>query len=796
MRNLKKILALALALVMAMSLMTVANAANFSDSADISYKEAVDVMVGIGVIDGMDDGSFDPNGTLTREQAAKLIATMMLGENAEKLGTTKSSFTDVAATRWSAPYIEYCVSSGFIAGMGDGTFNPTGKLTGYAFAKLLLCALGYDAARENYTGDGWTIEVAKDAAVAGIAVDGVAMSAELTREEAAQMAFQTLEATTVEYATAGSTVITPDGTQVITGGSTASKVEVSDKKAGYYGEADGYVQFCETYFADLKKNSGASDEFDRPGYDWTYDGQKIAFTSEDPLATFTTETKESAVKSAIKSVYDGSTKVSVYTDGKNTGDATTYKNSADLTGNGVTVQVFSKEDSDGKDVPDCIVVINEHVGKITRVGTNDDDERYVRVAGTDYVTEGFERGDYVVYTMGEDDDGSVIMSMTAAKSVEGEVTAEADDYIRIDGTKYEFNKEYTNKLKAGDDCLVYLDTQGNILSVGDATSDPEDYAYVKAIESNLGDYRAKLVLADGQTVTVDVDDEDGDGNALKVNDGEYVSYTVDDGVYTLTKMEATTDYVALAGGAKIEKGSAKIVGKGGGTVATANGDTVYVDIKNDKVYTGYRNVSTMETVAGAVFEEDGVATVVFITANDLTGNSDSTKFFVADEGDYESFKQDKTTYYKHIVYIDGEETELTVNAAVHSTITTDGAGLYTVKATNNDDYVTSLDGSAVKLSAMQTYKATVASGETLIVGAVASNKFTRTNSYTYDENTLFIKVELDGSDVDRVYEADADDITTFDTSADEDENASASYVYVLVDADDDDELATVVYIID
>ena len=65
MRNLKKILALALALVMAMSLMTVANAANFSDSADISYKEAVDVMVGIGVIDGMDDGSFEERAHLS-----------------------------------------------------------------------------------------------------------------------------------------------------------------------------------------------------------------------------------------------------------------------------------------------------------------------------------------------------------------------------------------------------------------------------------------------------------------------------------------------------------------------------------------------------------------------------------------------------------------------------------------------------------------------------------------------------------------------------------------------------------
>ena len=214
MRNLKKILAMVLALVMAMSLMTVANAADFSDDADISYKEAVDVMVGIGVIDGMDDGSFDPNGILTREQAAKLICTMLLGDGADKLGTSKSSFTDVAATRWSSPYIEYCVENGIIAGNGDGTFNPTGKLTGHAFAKLLLCALGYDATTENYVGSSWTVNVASAAIQNGINIDDVPLNAELTREQAAQMAFNTLTAVLVDYK-GGTNVSTGDTSVVV-----------------------------------------------------------------------------------------------------------------------------------------------------------------------------------------------------------------------------------------------------------------------------------------------------------------------------------------------------------------------------------------------------------------------------------------------------------------------------------------------------------------------------------------------------------------------------------------------------
>ena len=51
----------------------------------------------------------------------------------------------MAANRWSAGYIGYCVQQGILAGTGNGNFDPEGELTGLAFAKMMLVALGYDA---------------------------------------------------------------------------------------------------------------------------------------------------------------------------------------------------------------------------------------------------------------------------------------------------------------------------------------------------------------------------------------------------------------------------------------------------------------------------------------------------------------------------------------------------------------------------------------------------------------------------------------------------------------------------
>ena len=143
----KKFLSLVLALVMTMSLVTVsAGAKDFTDDSEITYKEAVDVISALGVVDGYSDGDFRPDDVLTRGAAAKIICNLILGPTtASALSAGTAPFKDVPVTNTFAGYITYCSQQGIISGYADGTFRPTGTLSGNAFMKMLLGALGYDS---------------------------------------------------------------------------------------------------------------------------------------------------------------------------------------------------------------------------------------------------------------------------------------------------------------------------------------------------------------------------------------------------------------------------------------------------------------------------------------------------------------------------------------------------------------------------------------------------------------------------------------------------------------------------
>jgi len=97
MRNLKKILALAL--VFAMTFAFTASAASFTDQAEIgaNYVDDVNMLVELGVIAGYPDGSFGPQKNITRAEFSKMAYTLKYGSDADGnlFAAQASVFTDV-----------------------------------------------------------------------------------------------------------------------------------------------------------------------------------------------------------------------------------------------------------------------------------------------------------------------------------------------------------------------------------------------------------------------------------------------------------------------------------------------------------------------------------------------------------------------------------------------------------------------------------------------------------------------------------------------------------------------------
>ena len=301
----KKFLSLVLALVMTMSLVTVsAGAKDFTDASKINYDEAVTVMSAAKVIDGYAEGDFRPTNTLTRGAAAKIICNLILGPTtASALVADAAPYKDVPTNSTFAGYIAYCQKEGIISGYADGTFKPGNTLTGYAFMKMLLGALGYNAGTEGYTGPNWSINVAKRAINAGLN-DGLKTSFNgvkaVTREEACLYAFNTLKATMVEYDNRivvgeGSTAVAVSGVRKDL---TWNKGTLNDGKI----KKDGYVQFGEQYFEKLVRTDD-TDDFGRPTNNWTYDKKDIGnYVNTDLLtASYTAKVKGGDVYSDIGS---------------------------------------------------------------------------------------------------------------------------------------------------------------------------------------------------------------------------------------------------------------------------------------------------------------------------------------------------------------------------------------------------------------------------------------------------------------------------------------------------------------
>lgn len=298
----KKLLALVLALVMVMGLATIGTnaATEYSDKADINFEEAVQVMSSIGVLEGA-DGKFRPAAELKRSEAAKIVAYLYYNNKTAAGLTGVGKFSDVPANHWAAGYVDTLANSGIISGTSATTYNPDGDLKAIDFAKMLLVCIGFDAKLEGLVGADYQINTSKLATQAGLFNGLKSLKANdiLTREQAAQMAFNAIKAATVEYTNKGGE-ISLNGATVSLGASTyqyvtttlAKEQRIDDRKLTNTGtnQNGGYtVEFGERQYPDLRLVK-TTDAFGRPANEWTNGKETIGkyVDKENLLGSFTT----------------------------------------------------------------------------------------------------------------------------------------------------------------------------------------------------------------------------------------------------------------------------------------------------------------------------------------------------------------------------------------------------------------------------------------------------------------------------------------------------------------------------
>ena len=640
----KKLLALVLALVMSMSLVTISNAA-FKDADKIDYDEAVEVMNAIGVLVGDEKGNFNAKENLTREQAAKIISYLLLGNKTAEALVGAAKFTDVAATRWSAGFVDYCASTGVVAGNGDGTFAPAGQLTGFQFAKMLLVALGYDAKIEGFTGTDWQINVSKVANQVGL-FNGLSISgtAALTREQAAQMCLNTIKAPLVEYTNKGGSLtingaeigISPSAAEYVTT-TLAKEQRISDRTLTNTGlnTKGGYtVEFGEKYYPLLVLTLDASDDFGRPAHTWTYDKKDIGtYVDTDTLvASYTTEVKGGEIFSVIGSNVAKDYDFVAYIDGKDYVNvdskiaANLYKNNKtviDGSGNGVLTEVYVDHDDEAV----TVVLVNTYLAKVT-TGYNAKTEKLIlnvygagspasRTVKLEDVAgiEGFKTDEFVLVNIAND----AIVAVSAADTMDDVTVTQFVKFenpnkgsLTADGTKYERSMKAAydtdilnqyNAKKLDGTYNVFLDKYGYAIGV-EAHTGATNYVFVTGYDfltSHLSNKTADAgaIFLDGTFKTIKVDvTESNKGLAVDwtdANDGvtnlnTWYTYTEEDGVYTL-KDASNLEAVSTGSGTStvyvtINSKNVRIEDKDystNGIKAYGNEESVFINVEEESI---------------------------------------------------------------------------------------------------------------------------------------------------------------------------------------------------------------------
>lgn len=785
MNNLKRVLSVGMASTMVLGMMATASAASFNDFTDkdeIVNKDAVSMVTELGIIAGLPDGSYGATQNIDRASFARLICVTLNGGKEPTLGNLTTSFTDTKG-HWAEKYIAYCVQQGIIAGKGNNTFAPSAQVTGSEAAKMLLVAVGYNTTYEKIGGATWQVSTDVLANQVGLykGLETINTSAALTRDQAAQMIYNALNAEMVKYeivpgvSTNGQIVANTQrqetGETLLEKAFKAVKVEgvvlaneyAALNGAGVQDEGKTYVQLN-----DAPKGLNSTGAF-KVSTDLDMVGKTVTmFVQPDANSTQTSkavvlgnalesDTNNVAVLTAGK---DSATKIKEYLDDNNlktnsstewyvnyairtTGSGDSTKNDPLTTNEAGKELTFIDNNDDG--VVDYALQLVKTFGKVTSY--NDSKDGTINVSAVnpaDSITykslsstkaakdiNGFadvKKDDYVFfYKIGNKE------FVEPAKSVEVTVSSIKGNKVTADDTTYEQSglvkgvnedaKNLNEAVELGDKVTFYLDNAGYVVYT-DAEAAADEYLKVLAVDSfsSVSGYaNTKILKTDGTTEVVNAY-YDNAGTKEKPADGKIYAYSVNSkGVYKLVLTDLKEERID---GTKIEKGKTQI-----NSNVLANAQTVFVIDRGNDVYTVYTGIANVPkeidvTTGSAIVDKTTkVAKAVFITKSDMTGATEG--IYVLDKNPTVTGTSDDKTYTYDVIY-KGEKT----------TLTSEDGKLFDSKGYYDNVSINGTEITKVTGSAKQPGEATVASKG--LVG-------TADKTYSYNDSTKVLYV--DGTDV-------------------------------------------------
>jgi len=141
----KTFLAFALIFIFSFSLIKVDAANSFSDVlADSPYYNAVMRLKSLDIVSGKTDGTYGINDPVTRAMMVVFINRISgYRQEAEKYKYLPPAFKDVPKNYWAIGDINLAAKLDFTSGIGNGLFNPNGKVTYVQALGFVLNVLGY-----------------------------------------------------------------------------------------------------------------------------------------------------------------------------------------------------------------------------------------------------------------------------------------------------------------------------------------------------------------------------------------------------------------------------------------------------------------------------------------------------------------------------------------------------------------------------------------------------------------------------------------------------------------------------